>query len=399
MYSLRVATTDDREAPLAQDWPGLSWDRLCDVLRIEISPEAAALLAEPVPDPARGLTHWHIVAVEDPKPLHALSAPEREKTLASFRVLQERIRAYADRLSAAGGETNLRLALGLRIAVDLDEGVAQLWSVAGAPLLTGWGRRRAGEAAAAATIVSAISVADASGARSRGRSFVPGWTRTAVLTDDKARSALLSLLPWLLFWILVAAIGYRLLPACGMSWVSGLNYCVAPTDAALEALRRRNEALRDGIFQAEKQIAETCAGGAAASPSTLETRQRAEAAHLQHGRFEVTLAWEGRRDLDLIVYCPSGRLYYSARGACGGELDHDANSTPESAVDHPLEHATWAQDPPTGEYRIVVSYFDHSEPVQPVPFTVLVRSGDDEKTYTGVAREYGKEIEVVRLTR
>ena len=403
MYSIRVATTDDREAPCANDWPGLSWDRLCDVLRVEVSPEAAALLAEPVADPARGLTHWHIVALRDPKALHALTPGEREKLLTRFQALRDQIRAYADRLAGAGGESNLRLAQGLRAAVDLDVGVAQLWSSDGAPLLTGWGRRRARAASGPAAIVSGLAVVNPKNARLRGKGFVPGLMLTPGRTrENLLRLAQLRWLIWLPFCLLVAAIFYRLLPACAIDLplLRAINYCEAPRDAALQDLQDRNAGLRASLLDAEKRVADICATAQPASPpSRDETRKRADAAGLRHGKFEATLAWEGRQDLDLYIYCPGGKLYHGATSACGGVLDHDANRTPENSVDHPLEHAIWEQDPPPGKYRIVVGYYNHGLPLQPVPFTVVVNSGGDEKTFAGVARAYGEDIEIFRVTR
>lgn len=405
MYSIRVATTDDREAPAAGEWPGLTWERLSDVLRIEISPEAAALFAEPIADPSRGLTHWHIVALEDPKPLHALAPADREKLLARFHVLQNNIRAYADRLAAAGGESNLRLAAGLRAAVDTSGQEAQLWSVAGVPLLTGWGRRRITAAAPAAGIVSATTINRKPVAPLRGRAFIPGMTWTSAAAGGGGFSIRLShsglWLFWLPFCLIVATIFYRLLPACSIDLplLRAVNHCEPPVDSHLADLNARNEYLRRAVFDAEKRFAEICAARPFVVPTRAETKRRVDDAGLQHGRLEVTLAWDGLEDLDLYVYCPSGRLYFGERSSCGGVLDRDSNAVPESAVQHPLEHASWAQQPPAGLYRIVVNYFDHGQTLRPVPFTVLVRDGSEERNYSGVVREFGSEIEVARLSR
>ena len=417
MYSIRVATTDDRDMPVAEDWPGLTWERLCDVLRIEISPEAAALFAEPVADPTRGLTHWHIVALEDPKPLLSLTSPEREKLLATFHKLQGDIRAYADRLSAAGGETNLRLAIGLRTAVETSDQDAQLWSASGAPLLTGWGRRKAAAPISAARIVTRTKLDERHGAQARGRAFIPGLTRVA-LAQGGGIAALLSGncgaaagLFWLPFSLIVAAIFYQLLPACAIDLplLRGAGQCVGAQGASRQDLSVRNDALRAAVFEAEKRIAANCAekrrppaqrkSESDKAPSRDETKQRAEAAGLPHGRLEVTLAWNGREDLDLHVYCPGGHLYYSQKSACGGVLDQDRNASLTSAEEHPVEHATWAQEPPAGMYRIVVNYLSHGLPLRPVPFTVLVRNVDQERSYPGVAEKLDVEIEVVRLSR
>jgi hypothetical protein len=416
MYSIRVATTDDRDMPVSEEWPGLTWERLCDVLRIEISPEAAALFAEPVADPTRGLTHWHIVALEDPKPLLSLTAPEREKLLATFHKLQDDIRAYADRLAAAGGETNLRLAIGLRAAVETSDQDTQLWSASGTPLLTGWGRRKATAPLSAARIVTRTKVNELQGVRLRGRAFIPGLTRTALAQGGVAvqlthfRGAA-SWLFWLPFWLIIAAIFYQLLPACAIDLplLRDASQCVREQNAPQQDLIARNEALRRAVFEAEKRIAANCAdkpkpppqrkSETDRAPSRDETKKRADAAGLQRGRLDVTLAWNGREDLDLHVYCPGGHLYYGQKSACGGVLDQDRNASLANAEEHPVEHATWEQEPPAGMYRIVVNYLTHGLPLRPVPFTVLVRNGDQERSYPGVAEKFDVEIEVARLPR
>jgi hypothetical protein len=171
----------------------------------------------------------------------------------------------------------------------------------------------------------------------------------------------------------------------------------------------RNEALRRAVFEAEKRIAANCAdkpkpppqrkSETDRAPSRDETKKRADAAGLQRGRLDVTLAWNGREDLDLHVYCPGGHLYYGQKSACGGVLDQDRNASLANAEEHPIEHATWEQEPPAGMYRIVVNYLTHGLPLRPVPFTVLVRNGDQERSYPGVAEKFDVEIEVARLPR
>jgi hypothetical protein len=280
-----------------------------------------------------------------------------------------------------------------------------LWSSGGAPLLTGWGRRRARETGPSTGIVGETTVARAPVRAQRGRGFIPGLAWTAAPAGGEVQTRVVGIelnwLAWALFCLLAAMIFYRLLPACriNLPLIGWANYCAAPGIAELTELGVRNAYLRDSVLDAEKRVAEICAARPAVAPGLDETRKRADKAGLRHGRFEVTLAWEGLQDLDLYVDCPGGRLYHGSTSACGGVLDHDANRTPETAVEHPLEHATWERDPPPGAYRIVVNYYDHGQPIRPVPFTVVVRSGSDEKSYNGVARAYGVEVEVARLTR
>src|SRR5258708_23410240 len=116
MYSVIVCTTDDRELPAPELGLGINWDRLTDILRREVSPEAAEMLAEPIPDSARGETHWHATANEDPVALSALSTPEREALLDKLDRLGRDVLSFADRLTAGGRGADQRLAAAPRAA-------------------------------------------------------------------------------------------------------------------------------------------------------------------------------------------------------------------------------------------------------------------------------------------
>jgi len=412
MYSIRVATTDDREMPVADDWPNLTWDRLVDVLRAEVSPEAGALFAEPIADPTRGVTHWHVLSPNEPKPLHALAPQEREALLARFGTIAADIQAYAERLAAAGGEPNLRLAHALRTAVATSGQNAQLWSLGGAPVLTGWGRRRVGAAAAAPAILTRDAEPTGAAAESRGRPFIPGLTRVFSPSAPARRLQAPSgsswpmdwlkvvWLRWLPFWLLIAAILYNLLPACGIDLplLRGLSRCDGADGK--DDLDGRNEALRRAVFEEQKRLAALCAERRpraqtehSAPPNIDKTKERLEDNQLKSGRLDITLAWDGREDLDLHVRCSDGHLFFKQKNACGGVLDHDANVR-EPIVEHPVEHATWERDPPPGAYQVSVTMASRNgSPERPTPFTVLLRSGGKEQVFHGVVN--GSEESVV----
>lgn len=417
MYSVHVATTDDREAPLDDDWPGLTWERLCDVLRVEVSPRAAALFAEPIADPARGLTHWHVTANEDPKPLAALAPQEQRNLLADFEATRADILAAAERLAAAGGESRLRLAAALRAAVAAVDPHSQLWSAAGAPVLVGWARRKSAAMRPAARIV-ARTPAPAPG-RSGRKSVAVSRPRTAgggLAVPMAARLAWRgdwSWLWWLPFVALVATIYYLLLPACAIELpllgVFAGRCPAAAADDERSALAVRNDELRRRIFEAERSLAlaPLCPRKRAETetrapvpPSGEEAKERARVAKLPHGRMDVTLAWTGREDLDLHVYCADGQLYFGALNACGGTLDHDANRSGKPLEERPIEHAIWAQEPPPGEYHVQVVYYgsNGAEP-RVVPFTVVVRDGAGERVYNGRVDGENKEADVVSFRR
>src|SRR5580692_6201610 len=136
MYSVRLCTTDDRELPAPELGPGLNWDRLTEILRREISSDAAELLAEPISEPARGQTHWHVQAADDPRPASELDARAREKLFAVLAERRSAILKLADRLAADGGETNSRLSSALRTIVEVPVPERHVWSVAGRPVLS-----------------------------------------------------------------------------------------------------------------------------------------------------------------------------------------------------------------------------------------------------------------------
>ena len=417
MYSVRVTTTSDRDMSVVDMGPGMTWERLTDVIRSEISPEAAALFAEPIADSARGLTHWHVITNEDPKPFLSLSETDQANLLAAYRKLEGDILAFAERLWAKGGENNLRIAAALRAALETTDREAQLWSVAGAPVLTGWGRRKGGTDLAVSRILTREKTRDERAVL--GGSFITRFRRASLRLPAPAGFASASVgagsfLPWvlwLLFGVIVATIFLRLLPACAIKvpFLGGAaGQCGQARREALNGLIDRNDYLRQAIRQAESRLAglrPDCADTANRAgndqlPVLGEIEARKQSTNAAHGRFEVTLAWNGKEDLDLNVYCPGGHLFYRQRDACGGTLDVDRNSSAATAEEQPIEHATWAEEPPPGNYRVaVVLYSTNGLAPRPVPFRIVIRDGDSQRTYDGRADKERAEVEVTSWRR
>jgi hypothetical protein len=228
MYSVRVCTTDDRELPAPELGLGLGWDRLTEILRREVSPGAASLLAEPIAEPARGQTHWHIQANEDPRVVSELDPAEREKVLAVLAKQRSAILKLADRLAADGSETNSRLASALRVIVDVPDPDRHIWSVGGQPVLSAWGRSPVTSREQRATIVARGQAPKTDAVQLSGvvtgiaPAFDPTKNRTRGGADESDGFRLRNLNRWrnLPLWLLLAAILltilYRLLPACGI---------------------------------------------------------------------------------------------------------------------------------------------------------------------------------------
>jgi hypothetical protein len=417
MYSVRVCTTDDRELPAPELGLGLNWDRLTEILRREISPDVAELLAEPIPEPARGQTHWHVSAAEDPRSVSELDDLEREKLLAVLAERRTAILKLADRLAADGSETNARLASALRTIVDVPDPGRHIWSVAGRPVLSAWGRSTAASRERRATIVTRGEAPKTEAAALSG--VVVGVTpavEPAKIQKQAPRPTLAgglrlgnldrwrNLPLWLLLAAILLAILYRLLPACSVDLplVNRLfGHCEQRADSRLDLLREQNQGLRDSIGAAELRVAAVegdCAPprvdnqvlppqGDTNRPDATETEERRRRAQGAEGVLDITLAWNGREDLDLHVFCPGGEIWSNIHNACGGTLDIDRNSKIDAREDNPVEHVTWVTDPPPGDYSIFVVLYNRFDlPPRDVPFTVVVRDGGDRKVFSGVGK-------------
>ncbi|MBS1016959.1 hypothetical protein [Acetobacter persici] len=131
---------------------------------------------------------------------------------------------------------------------------------------------------------------------------------------------------------------------------------------------------------------------------TQNTQAAADDAQLAHnagghsGKLEIILTWQDKNDLDLHVFPPNEQqIFFQNRIADGGFLDLDANQAasrishdsngltasllnsarnmfgsrivpptsgdhvpPLALTNHPVEHVTWANNPPTGHYTVQV---------------------------------------------
>lgn len=115
------------------------------------------------------------------------------------------------------------------------------------------------------------------------------------------------------------------------------------------------------------------------SPGDVEERLQREGA--ASGAVEVTLAWNGRADLDLSVICPGGEaIRFDSKSGCGGRLDVDMNNG-ANVSDQPVEHVTWPENAaPPGLYKVNVTYFKDYSGTQPtVPFSVDIKVGGQSR--------------------
>jgi hypothetical protein len=430
MYSVHISTTDDRDLPMPDLGLGLTWERLTETLRREVSPEAAVLLSEPVRDEAMGQTHWHVMADGDPVPLTELNENDRAVLLDLLAQRRRDILNLATRLESQGGETNLRMAHALRAIVEVPDEDRHVWSVDRKPVLTAWGRRPAGALTRGATIVAREALrsplppqpsATIAGSQAAGRvRSIPGEPAAVIPRSIRFnRIPWVPALLWMCFVLLVGVTLYNLLAACAIDlpllrWLT--HSCQLSGTDNLAILRERNASLRDGVRAAELEVAALngdCAPPRRSDsipprsdilesqrPDTREVDERRRQARGTHGKLDITLAWNGREDLDLHVVCPDGEIWANTRDACGGKLEIDRNANALLLEDTPVEHVTWAGEPPPGNYRVdVVLYNRFDLAPRQVPFTIVIRNGDNEKTIAGTAGDLRAHVVVAEFQR
>jgi hypothetical protein len=280
MYSVRVFSTSDRDFPPAEFGPGLTWERLTEILRREVSPEAAALFAEPVADPGRGLTHWHVEATEDPLPLSLLGEAERMRLLVALEERRGAIGAYAERLASSLAEADVRLAQALRTAVVVPDPEAHVWSISGRPLLVAWGRRASAAVPREPRVEYRRKVDPAPAPEPRAAVF--SRTRavaraTAALVPIRFEpSALWPILAWLVFAALVLTIYYNLLSACAINaplLTPLADRCPGTKQSELQRLLARNDELWATLREAETRVAQSASDcGVQAGPLSPPSR-------------------------------------------------------------------------------------------------------------------------------
>jgi hypothetical protein len=128
----------------------------------------------------------------------------------------------------------------------------------------------------------------------------------------------------------------------------------------------------------EAHTATTQSSSAATTEDYRQFDERLAKAGAVSGEISVSLLWDNKNDLDLIIVCPSGKLlYYNNPSECGGTLDIDKNAS--DLTDRPVENVYWPQDQaPAGTYRVAVKYYarkDFSLPAQSAFQVRLVEQG------------------------
>lgn len=373
--------------------------------------DVAHLFAEPVPSRDNTRIDWYGPGGRSYEPLAAAAEDIRQQALARVATAVAALKAEGDRLRASGqpvGDTLLNATSlpdddGSCVLISRDLANPDQWY----PVLVLWAYAREGSAligsAPQVLVRSTLPAVPSQAAPVGPVATGPVATGPAIAASvpvmlplDGPNWGWLRLLLWLLLAILLLAIGWLMLKACGVA-LPGERYaffgtaaCPAPALASTRSEQDRARDLEAQLRELQLAVAQrrvVCERQAALqrlTPTpTIDDRLRGAGA--RSGKLQVSLGWDGPSDLDLAVFCPDGNMInHGSRTACGGSLDIDMNFQTKSMT--PVEHVVWPGGAPAGRYRVVVRLYDRHGDARPtIPFVVQVRNGSETKTFRGQA--------------
>ncbi len=390
MVNLLVTTTSSQELqPLATAGQTAieCWGALHALLKRKLSPPHAALLAEPVPNPARGEVDWYAEGDGPAVLVQDLPEPARTDATARLDELVGGIRVLAAGLAGSRLDGDRFLSEMLELALTMP-GPGGVYVRDGQPVLAGWGHVRSGGRGNAVVLT--------------GPAMPPPMVRAAILppppspygTAPTPRTWLWSVLgASLLAPLLTLALVWR----DPFGWFAiDVPQCRLETGQLGLAQGLDDDVAREGVLRTELARLTADAGQrrllcppiqapqAAASPS--QDAKRAQRKGAQGGKLQVILAWDDRNDLDLHVVCPDGvDINFIRRRACGGTLDMDANGDMHQLTPTPVENVFF-NEPLLGRYQVIVDPYGMRERATS-PFRVTIRrDGRPDEVVTGTAQ-------------
>jgi hypothetical protein len=383
--------------------PQRSYELVSGTVRAELGAQAAALFAEPVATQYGDRFDWYAAVEGKAQPLADLDEEARAAAEAELARLSGEIRTLAARFSGAETPEEQRLGEALENALSYPEdGVFVVMGADGPPqpVLVNW----AWVSDRQAVVAGSLRAPDARPAPKPTlppAGAVPVGAAAAAGTVARAAPWALPLwLVWLLgllLALLLAAIVWLMVPACGVKMPFMVSYCeqAAENDAAA----RQSRVLQDRIAILERQIGiadRACQPDpfdgvpipnlpalAQTPPATLpDIDARRSEAGAALGDLTFTLAWDGPDDLDLMVTCPAGvTVSHLRREACNGQLDVDSNVG--EPVPQPVENIFFT-GPQGGVYGIRVQMYSSRSGGADTPFQLQIRAGDRVENLSGI---------------
>lgn len=402
-----------------------SLERLGAIMAREFPQGIGFELAEPVPRQDGSGIDWYTDHEE--KLVRLADLPPETAAHYRSRLNQsiQAVRTAAATLEARGEAAGRTTAAALRTAVTFP-GEGNVWIAgpsadeSGTIILTAWGyethdtveRGRTGE------IVGSVRERLPPGVRENaGAGVLPATDRA------RWRPVALTLL-WLVPLVLAGLTGWLLLPACGLrlpfgsiAFGTGVGaFCVLeqPVDivdqnkvrtrelmaevAVLQEQARRHmsscrpEPMREVEASPEQEPIRSDIADEAEERVDRETPDDATV-----GEMEVTLIWNGKADLDLFAFCPDGQRVPREGSHCGGRHRVDMNFQNKHS-NEPVENVIWQAAPPPGRYEISVALFGRNGDADPqIDFNVVVKKGDETRTYPGHISEARKALKIVEF--
>ena len=113
---------------------------------------------------------------------------------------------------------------------------------------------------------------------------------------------------------------------------------------------------------------------------------RLERENAKRGKYEISLMWNNKNDLDLHIDTANGdHIDVNNRfSSCGGNLCMSMNA--KTASKKPIEHIIWENKPPTGKYVISVDYFSKKRGFgtrDPTKFAVVINLDGNMMAWQG----------------
>lgn len=422
-----------------------SWDQIQAFLKSKLTPEHAAIFAEPYR--GKGSISWMASSDAEPRPLKDLDEETQNAVSEKLTSLLADITALADEMEASKEPQQQQWASLLKEIQRLPAGKdlsEMVYEADNQPILLLWGMRDENSVELSALLKERRVVPQ------QVQKAVPVTPAQTVASGPVAAGGVWPFwvwLLWFLFILLLAIILWLLLRACAAGVPSSfgiLGNCAGPTIVAeaederdellleLERLRRlsaqapqcriesskvRQSALPDDetdpnrLAQVDPEIDPTIDPAVDPTDETplpdfdeTDIDRAREEADGQEGDVTVTLLWNGYSDLDLMIDCPSGGRLVKTRGVetkCGGRVDVDANlcsdrergtagaicnrynATPRQ---NPVENAFFlTSGAEAGQYQVLVRHYASSKeaPAAPVPYVLQIRRGDERKRYQG----------------
>lgn len=216
---------------------------------------------------------------------------------------------------------------------------------------------------------------------------------------------------WLLAFLLPLAIGWLLIPACGVRlpftdrFVFGKGdglYCRQLPNPQLAAGRGDAERLTTEVASIADKVRTKVAQCVPPAPQAEDESRLPDGTTIDPNETSVSLTWNNRNDLDLYIVCPDGQRVPLQQSRCGFHHEVDMNRGGTNLVSDPVEYIRWEnQTLQPGTYRVEVEYYTKNDasPDQ-TDFTVTMRRDGKMRKISGEtsSKVPGNEKEIIPIT-